>query len=126
MYLKIEDLMTVDEVEDRFNECFPYLKIAFYSKPHKKFEATDKQFRYHGRTRLEDIRTKHTNRAMEIKSWFTVGMIENQLKEEFGLNAQILRCDSDGNYIQTTLSDNLTLRQQSELSMIAAKEKMVV
>ena len=123
MYLKINDQMTVEEVEDRFNECFPYLRIAFYSRPHKKFEPTDKQFRYHGYMKLEDIRTKHTNLAIEIKSWFTVSMVESMLKHEFGLNAQVFRSEGEGNFIQTTLSDSLTLHQQSELSMNAESKK---
>jgi hypothetical protein len=116
MFLKIDDNLTVEEVEDRFNECFPFLKIAFYSFPHKIFEPSDKSFRFQGRERIGNIRKKHFNSVYEIKSWFPVSKVEKELYEIFGLNAQILRSDRNGIFTQTTFSDDLSLRDQIDLS----------
>ena len=116
MYLQIHDLLTVGEIEERFNECFPFLNIAFYSKPHNRFEGSGKEFRHQSYVRIGDIRRKHLNQAYEIKSWFTVSKIERELKEFYGLNAQIFRYDLAGHAIQTTLSDDLTLQQQKQFA----------
>lgn len=116
MYLHIDDRLTIGEVEERFSDCFPSLRIAFYSRPHKKYEATDKRFRYPANKLLEEIRHNHVNIPYEVKSWFTVARVERELKEIYGLNVQVFRCDRAGNLIQTTLSDNFTLQQQNDFA----------
>lgn len=116
MFLQINDSMTVGEVQERFNECFPFLDIAFYSKPHLPFEGSDKKFMYGTKTRIGNIRKKHINGVLEIKSWDTTADVEQKVKEIFGLNVQIFRYDSIGCWIQTTLSDSLTLKQLSQFA----------
>lgn len=115
MFLKIDDHMTIEEVQDRFQECFPFLRIAFYSKAHKKFGISDKRYLYDGKMRLADVRKNHYNGVLEIKSWQTTARIENELKDVFGLNAQIFRQDGKNGWIQTSLSDDFTLHQQGEI-----------
>ena len=119
MFLHLDDSMTIEEVQDRFNECFPYLKIAFYSQPHNKFESSGKEFQYSEKTRIIDIRKKHNNGVMEIKSWYTTAKVEQELKELFDVNVQVFRYDMNGNWIQSTFSDELTLRQQSDIALDA-------
>lgn len=116
MFLQIYDSMTVEEVQDRFTECFPFLKIEFYSKPHKKFEASDKTYLYHKKMLIGDIRKKHIDGSLEIKSWFTTARVEKELKDIYGLNAQIFRWDRNS-WIQTSLSDEFTLQQQSQFAV---------
>ena len=116
MLLVVDDSMTVGELEDRFSECFPYLKIHFYSKAHKRFEPTDTRFQYQATMRVGDIRKDFYNKVLEIKSWFTVAKVEHDLKELCGLNAQVFRQLHTGETVQTTLSDNLTLQEQSSFA----------
>lgn len=117
MFLHIVDSMTVEEVQDRFNECFPFLTIEFFSVPHKRFQSTDVQFRFDPKEQIGDIRTNHTKGAMEIKSWFTVARVEKELWEKYGLHAQIYRLSPDGEAVQTTTSDEFTLHEQSQMVM---------
>ena len=116
MYLHINDSMTVEDVQERFNECFPFLKIAFYAKAHKEFQTCKKQDLYPGVNFIGDIRKKHYNNALEIKSWYKTSRVEKDLKEKYGLNAQIFRWDKTNGWIQTSLSDELTLDQQSKFA----------
>jgi len=116
MYLQITDFMTIGEVQDRFNECFPFLDIAFYSKPHELYEGSDKKYKYSNKIRISNIRRRHVNGVLEIKSWDTIATVEKKIKEVFDLNAQIFRYDAIGCWIQTTLSDNLTLKQLSQFA----------
>lgn len=116
MFLQISDSMTVGEVQERFNECFPFLDIAFYSRPHLPFEGSDQKYRYGAATRIADIRKKHVNGVLEIKSWNTTADVEQKLKEIFGLNIQIFHYDPLDGWLQTTISDSLTLKQLSQFT----------
>ena len=117
MLLSINDTMTVGDIQDHFAECFPNLRIFFYSKSHKKFEASDSRYRYTEGVLIGDIRKKHLNDVYEIKSWFPVAKVESDLKDKFGLFAQIFRFDESGKPAQSSSSDELTLQQQSDLSL---------
>lgn len=116
MFLQINDEMLVEEVQDRFSECFPLLKIEFYSIPHKRFEPTDKRYAFSGKKRVGNIRKNHSNGVMEIKSWHTVAKVEKGLKDLFGLHGQIFRSSPEGIWVQTAESDSLTLQEQNELA----------
>jgi hypothetical protein len=117
MFLQINDSMSLQEVEDRFNECFPFLKIAFYSKGHKKFQASDKKYLYEGNWRVGDIRKSHYSGALEIKSWHSTAKVEKELEAVFGLHAQIFRWDEKKGWVQTSQGDDFTLQQQSQFGI---------
>ncbi|NTS41459.1 hypothetical protein HRG84_11145 [Flavisolibacter sp. BT320] len=124
MFLHIVDSMTVEEVQDRFNECFPFLTIEFYSVPHKPFQATDNRYRYDAKELIGEIRTNHAKGAMEIKSWYTVARVEKELWERYGLHAQVCRLNPSGEAVQTASSDNFTLFEQSQ--MVLEAERLAV
>ena len=112
MFLHIEDRMSIEEVQDRFSECFPFLKVEFYSNPHRKFQPSAKSHQQDKKKRIRDIRQKHDDGVLEIKSWHTVASVEKRLKEYFDLNVQVFCRDANGAWIQTTSSDCLTLYEQ--------------
>lgn len=116
MFLHIEDHLTVRDVQERFAECFPYLTIAFYTEGHKRFAPSDRQFRINDQERIGNIRKNHHQGVLEIKSWHTVAKVEKELNDLFGLHAQVFRAGANGEAVQTTASDSLTLKEQSELA----------
>jgi hypothetical protein len=116
MFLHIHDQMTISDVQDRFNECFPFLSIRFYSMPHRKFQPTDRRYEYAGDRFIHEVRKDGKNGVLEIKSWYTASKVEKELKELFGLNAQVYRTNSKGEPIQTSVSDELTLEKLSEFA----------
>lgn len=117
MFLQIADNMTIEDVEDRFTECFPFLKIAFFSKAHRRFEPSDKRYMYNEKKKIGDIRKNHYNGFLEIKSWHTTCMVEKEINTMFGLNAQVFHWDGTNHcWVQTSLTDGLTLEQLSQLA----------
>lgn len=116
MFLHIHDQLTLGELQERFNDCFPYLKLEFYSEAHKRFEASEQHCQLDARKHVGEVRKLHKNGSMEIKSWYTVSKVEQALKDDYGLNAQVFRSNKNGEWVQTTLSDSLTLQEQSELN----------
>lgn len=106
MFLHISDCMTIEEVEDRFRECFPGLEIRFYASPLKKFSAVNPP-RLNKTDRIEYIRHYHYNGALEIKSWFSAARVEQELKEMFDLNAGIFRTGEGGTLVHVASEDEL-------------------
>ena len=115
MLLKIYDHEKIDEIQDKFNECFPYLKLEFYTQPHKWHEVSGTEHLIASGTYIEDIRKNHPSGIISIKSWDKTGYVEQEFKRMFGLNVQIFRLHKD-RWIQTSDSDDLTLREQSDLA----------
>lgn len=93
MLLHIADNLTLEEVQDHFNECFPSLKISFYSRPQKKFKPANNTELLNEHKLIADVRRLHMNGLLQLKSWFTIETVEGLLKQKFDLNARIFRWD---------------------------------
>lgn len=115
MLIRIYDHEKIDEVQDKFNECFPYLKLEFYNQPHKLHEASPEEHLIQPGTYIEDIRKTHESGVISIKSWDKTGHVEQEFKRMFGLNVQVFRLHKD-KWIQTSDSDELTLKELSDLA----------
>jgi len=114
MLLTIDDNITISDLQEKFNECFPGLKIEFYSQPHHWKESSIQSEPIDSKKRVGEIRKKHEHGVMEIKSWYQTGRVEQDFKKLFGLNAQIFR-NENGKWRQTISSDKLTLEEQQHL-----------
>jgi hypothetical protein len=114
MILNIHDNLLVQDVQERFSECFPNLKIEFYKTPHhwKKESSEDC---IDPKTTIGVIRKKHDPGTLEIKSSHTAGEVERNFKNLFDLNVQVFR-NENGDWIQTTTTDTCTLNEQKEFS----------
>ena len=119
MILHIQNNLLVEDVQDHFAECFPWLKLELYSKSHGSRKSSDEKDLIAPGTKISDITRNHKVGILEIKSSDTVGHIETMLKTLFGLNAQIFRKENRC-WIQTTTSDKYSLIQQKEFSEHAA------
>jgi hypothetical protein len=115
MLLKVRDTVRILDLKDKFNECFPYLKIEFYNRPHKWKEGTDSIYQYNENELIGNIRKKHDATILEIKSWHRTGDVEQAFKDQLDLNVQVFRLYRD-QWIQSRDSDSLTLQAQSEMA----------
>lgn len=120
MLLPIDDNKSVAELQDRFNECFPHLKIEFYHHSHHWKEGSPEAELISPEANVGDIRKKHDPGILEIKSWYQTGRVEQDLKKLFGLYTQIFRLEN-GKWKQTGSSDKLTLKQQEQMAVAALK-----
>ena len=119
MLLHIDDHMTIEEIQDHFNECYPFLKICFYSKSQKRHKPANKEELLNEKSTMGAIRKSSNNGMVEIKSWYTIGQVERELKEKFDLNTQIFRWDNISmSWVPTFLTEGLTIQQQSKFSAI--------
>lgn len=114
MLLPIDDDRQISELQERFSNSFPWLKIEFYSHPHHWKEGTSESEIINPQRLTGDVRSNHAHGVLEIKSWYQTGRVEQDFKHLFGLNVQIFKLE-DGKWKQTVSSDKLTLKQQNEL-----------
>lgn len=112
MFLYINDSKTVQDLQERFSKCFPYLKLEFYKEAEDRFKSN----LIKPNTFISEIRTVSSSGILDIKSWDKTSKVKQELREHFGLNVQIFRMYHD-QWIPATYSDELTLRQQTELAM---------
>ena len=108
MQLLIHDNLQLADVQDRFSDCFPGLKIEFFEDSRsKRLPASDDIIS--SDTYIGEIRKQHYSGIFEIKSWNTVDKIEKGFQDMFGLNVQIFHRD---NSTWVLTNNNRTLRDQ--------------
>jgi hypothetical protein len=120
MLLEIDDSKKLEDLQDRFNFCFPKLKIEFYRERHHWQELSAHEELLSPHSIVGDVRKVHDPGVMAISLRDRVGEVEKRFREQFGLNVQIFFF-SHGRWIQTGTTDSSTLaelqnRQEDRMS----------
>ena len=113
MIIDISDHKSVEDVSDKFNDFFPFLKIEFYEGPHHWDKVPGDQKAFPPNTKLGEIRKVHSHGPLEIHSWFKTAELEYLFKKQFDLNVQVFRLNGE-EWVPTIPTDGLTLREQNE------------
>ena len=122
MIIYISDDISLNDINEKFQEFFPYLRIDFFSGPHHWNESSPENKKMDGILKVGDARKKHPHGPLEIKSWFRTGDLEQEFREKFGLHVQVYRLHAN-DWVQTVGTDKLTLGEQNELGKRTASEK---
>jgi len=115
MLLQINDNKTISMLQQDFSGHFPFLKIEFFDEPHKKLEGSPENHRLPEHQLVGNIRLRHNAGTLEIHPLHTPYYVEKQLKNRYGLYAQVYRV-APGGWIQTAGSDLVTLKEQNEIA----------
>jgi hypothetical protein len=122
MKLIINDNITLKSLQDTFTKKFPFLKIEFFSKKHKKGEGSSKTLLRKETEKVGDCRRNGANGTIVISGKEKVSEIEQLFQETYGLSVQIFR-KSGRVWLETTSTDDWTLEKQNaeaeELSLPA-------
>jgi hypothetical protein len=112
MMLYINQESQIRNIQNDFNEAYPFLKIEFFKnsinkkKPSQKFEKINAFLKVSLVAQLDGCN------KIDISKQRTVAQLEEDFKELLGLNAQVYR--KSGNlWIETSLTDDWTLEQQN-------------
>jgi hypothetical protein len=123
MRLQISGDRAIKDVQGDFTAAYPFLKIEFFKN------GIVRKDRYH-LTRLiphtHNIKDawfiKKQEGDIEITDGMTVLELENLLINRFGLSAQVFR-RSGSLWLETTLTDKWTLKQQNDHGREISTEK---
>ena len=112
MKIKISPEQTIEQVQVAFHEAYPYLKLVFFTKPHKAFKGSPAKFMIQDRSqRLSTLEKQPGAGFLFLEPEMPVWQVERLFEEEFGLHVQVFR--RSGNiWLETSVSDNLTLEEQ--------------
>ena len=113
MKIKISDDRKIFEIQEEFNRIFPYLKIEFFSSPHKTGIGTPKKLIKNNNDTLGTCRKVHKNGFLYITPLMTVSELEQLLYEAYGLGVQVFR-KSGKVWLETTVTDSWTLADQNK------------
>ena len=101
-------------LQTEFMEAFPGLKIAFFSKPHREFKGSAAKFLVQDHDMpLSQLSQKMKAGQIVLLHETVVSALEKLFEEEFGLHVQVFR-KSGNAWLETSVTDNLTLREQQE------------
>jgi len=114
MIIEIHDTKTIEDIRDKFNTFFPFLKIEFFEHPHHWYEDSLDKTPYSIDKKIGEIRKQHAHGELEIHSWNKTGDMEQTFRKKFGLHVQVFRMEGN-NWIQTAGTDKLDLAEQNEI-----------
>jgi len=112
MKVTVNDKRKIFAIQEEFNALFPYLKLEFFSKPHKPGGASAKKFVKHNSKTLGECRTVHNNGNITITPEMTVLDLEQCFGDVYGLGVQVFR-QSGKVWLETTVTDHWTLEEQN-------------
>lgn len=113
MKVTINDDRKISAIQETFNSAFPYLKIEFFSKPHKKGGGSAKKFMKSSSKTLGECRTVHKEGVITITPQMTVAEMEERFRDIYGLGVQVFR-KSGTIWLETTVTDGWTLEDQNK------------
>ena len=113
MHLRIAPNRLISDLQKDFNNAFPFLKIEFFQNRKSQLPAfTFRQILPHNKPIVEG-QVAITDGDIEVTPEMKVKDLEKIFKDQFSLLVQIFR--RSGNlWLETTMTDNWTLRQQNE------------
>lgn len=113
MKLEINSDRLIREVQTDFNKAFPFLKIEFFHRPAGGQQVSSTRKMIAATNKIQEAGKQSVDGAVELADEMTVSQLEKFFREQLGLSIQVFR--KSGNvWLETTMTDNWTLRQQNE------------
>ena len=124
MHIEINDNTVLRDIQETFSDFYPYLKIEFYNKPHKKYETSAEACLVDPGKTIGEIRLTHLSALLEIQPGYKVADVEREFQQRFGLSVQVLKKEKD-NWEQTTGMDDFTLKELNEMGRNSSDEFII-
>jgi hypothetical protein len=111
--LTIQPDDTVEVFQKKFNRIYPYLKVEFFKKPHRKGQGSSKRDMYPSTVMFRELIGSKDKNIFGWDDNMVIEEFEQGLQSKFGLSVQVFR--KSGNvWLVTSATDNWTLKQQNE------------
>jgi hypothetical protein len=110
MQIYIREEAMVKDIQEKFQTAYPYLRLEFYRKPHRKGEYSSEEEKISPDTPIEKIRIRNDAGWLDISYYRTAAAVEHDFSYIFGLSAQILR-KAGTLWLETTSTDSWTLEE---------------
>jgi len=108
--MRINDLRTINDLQNEFRQEFPYLRIEFLKDTCLGGQGTREKTKLNNNEVVGNVRQIHNQGYIKRDNTLTVEGLEQTFLEVFGLHVSIFR-KSFENWIQSDSSDASTLRE---------------
>lgn len=113
IYIVIDESQSIESIQKKFNNAFPFLKIEFFKNPHSVGFGSKKKRMYEaGSIKLIDLNKNFKRGRVSIDTNRTVANLESDFQNQFGLNIQVFR-KSGKVWLETSVTDSWTLGEQN-------------
>lgn len=103
----------ISEIQQEFNSLYPFLKIELFAGEHGYRQPSPLQGKLPRQLSLKLIASNMPIGDIELSDAMRVFELEEIFKERYGINLQVFR--KSGNlWLETTVTDSWTLKQQNE------------
>jgi hypothetical protein len=121
MQLNIDGEKPIAELQKDFSIAYPYLRIEFFRNGVVRQHRYPAHQKIANHVKLRDAWVfKKAKGDLELYDSMSVLELENAFMDQFGLSVQVFR--KSGNiWLETTMTDNWTLKQQSDHGMEISK-----
>jgi hypothetical protein len=113
MRIHLDDKRKISEIQEAFNQAFPYLKIEFFKKPHGAGATSPISEMLSADTTIGQWRTVHNEGDLEVKGTMKVQELESAFQAKYGLSVQVFRKSGEV-WLETSYTDGWTLNEQNE------------
>jgi hypothetical protein len=121
MHIEMNDNTSLKDIQKVFSDFYPFLRIEFYRKSHKKYEASEEKDLISSNITVGQVKKTHVSGLLEILPLYKIADVEHEFQQRFGLSVQILRMEKNG-WEQTTGMDDFTLKDVNEMGRNSSDE----
>jgi len=113
MKIEVSKDKTIAQLQEEFSAAYPYIKLVFFTKPHKAYKGSPAKFLVSDRdVTLGSLEKKPHSGVLYLEPEMPTWQVERLFEEEFGLHVQVFR-KSGNTWLETSVSDDLTLEEQN-------------
>lgn len=113
MKIHISPEQTIGDVQEAFHDAFAFLKLVFFSKPHREFKSSPAKYLIEDREqKLGNLMARPKEGFLALEPDMPTFRAERLFEETFGLYVQVMRKSGD-TWLVTSVTDELTLEQQN-------------
>lgn len=113
MRIHIDDRRKISDIQEAFNQAFPYLKVEFFKKPHGVGDTSPISEMLPTDTTIGQWRTVHNEGDLEVNGKMKVQELESAFQGKYGLSVQVFRKSGEV-WLVTSYTDAWTLNEQNE------------
>lgn len=113
MKIEIGPNTRIKDVQNKFTEVYPYLKVDFYKRQHAEQELSEEKDMIPPDKLFSQIGKSLITKTIDINKDRTVADLEKAVYDKFDIAMQVSRKSGDI-WLQTSRTDGQTLKMQNE------------
>ncbi len=111
--LKIKKEIELSKIKEWFSTSFPNLKIEVFKEKHKDFKGNEAASLIKEDNIVVSLKDQTTESSFSLFEDYSTALVEHMFLAKLNINAQVYR-KSGRVWLQTTTTDNWTLKEQMD------------